>query len=57
MLAARADPADPDHADGVEWLEDYDPDLIEKLPIEYALSRIAARRNTVKARLTKPSKA
>jgi hypothetical protein len=57
MLDARADPAHPDHADVVEWLEDYDPDLIEELPIKYALSRIAARRNAAKAPLVKPSKA
>jgi hypothetical protein len=57
LLDARADPVHPDHADAVEWLEDYDPDLIEELPIKYALSRIAARRNAAKARLAKPSKA
>lgn len=57
LLDARADPAHPDHADAVEWLEDYDPDLIEELPIKYALGRIAARRNAAKTRLAKPSKA
>jgi hypothetical protein len=37
----------------VTWLEGYDPDLIEELPIKYALSRIAVRRNAAKARLYK----
>lgn len=57
LLDARADPAHPDHTHVVEWLEDYDPDLIEELPIKYALSRIAARRNAAKARLAKSSRA
>ena len=57
LLEARADPGHPDHADAVAWLEDYDPDLIEELPIKYALGRIAARRNAAKARLAKPSSA
>jgi hypothetical protein len=50
LLDARADPAHPAHADAVAWLDDYDPDLIEELPIKYALGRLAARRNAAKAR-------
>ena len=41
------------HAQAVEWLDDYNPDDIETLPIQYALARIAARRNAAKARLGK----
>lgn len=42
LLGARADPDHPEHAQAVEWLDDYDPDEVEVLPIKYALSRIAA---------------
>jgi len=42
MLEARADPDHPEHAQAVEWLDDYDPDEVEILPINYALARIAA---------------
>ena len=47
---ARNDPDDPDHAEAVEYLDDYDPDTIDELPIKYALGRIAARRNAAKTR-------
>ena len=53
LLEARADPDHPEHAQAVEWLDDYDPDDIEILPIKYALGRIAARRNAAKTRLAK----
>jgi hypothetical protein len=53
MLAARADPKHPEHKHIVEWLDDYDPDEIEELPIRCALGRLAARRNAIKARLSK----
>ena len=43
LLEARADPDHPEHAQAVEWLDDYDPDDIEILSIKYALSRIAAK--------------
>lgn len=52
-LEAKADPDHPDHEEIVEWLRDYDPDLIEELPIKYALGRIAARRNAARVRLAK----
>jgi hypothetical protein len=32
---------------------DYDPDVIEELPIKYALGRIGSRRNAAKTRITK----
>ena len=53
LLGARADPDHPEHAQAVEWLDDYDPDEVEVLPIKYALDRIAARRNAAKTRLGK----
>jgi hypothetical protein len=53
MLDARADPDHPEHEQIVEWLDEYDPDLVEELPIKYALGRIAARRNSAKTRIAK----
>ncbi len=55
MLEARADPAHSDHAEISEWLEDYDPDALDAVPIQVALGRIAARRNAAGARLMKPT--
>jgi hypothetical protein len=52
-LDAIADPNHPNHAEAKEWLDDYDPKVIDELPIKYALCRIANRRNAAKARLTK----
>ncbi|MGO4838686.1 plasmid pRiA4b ORF-3 family protein, partial [Rhizobiaceae sp. 2RAB30] len=53
MLDALADSDHHNHADATEWAEGYDPDTIDKLPIKYALLRIANRRNAAKARLVK----
>jgi hypothetical protein len=53
MLDAAADPNHPDHAEAKEWLDDYDPDEIDELPIKYALGRIANQRNAARARLAK----
>ncbi len=53
LLEARTDPAHPRHAEAIEWFEDDDPAYIDKLPIQYALSRIARQRNAAKARLSK----
>jgi hypothetical protein len=53
ILDMIADPDHPNHADAKEWLDEYDPHLIDELPIKYALSRIANRRNAAKARLGK----
>jgi hypothetical protein len=41
----------PNHSEAKEWLDEYDPKVIDELPIKYALSRIANRRNAAKARL------
>jgi hypothetical protein len=38
------------HAEAKEWADKYDPDTVDELPIKYALSRIANRRNAAKAR-------
>ena len=56
VLDARGDPDHPEHAGAVTWLDDYDPDTLDELPIKYALGRIAARRNAARARLAKSSK-
>jgi len=53
LLEAIADPAHPGHAHLKEWAADYDPATIDALPIKFALSRIANRRNAVKTRLAK----
>jgi hypothetical protein len=55
MLEARVDPKHPDHADVVEWLDDYDPEELDVFPIEGALGRIAARRNAAAKRIIKPA--
>ena len=52
-LDAAADPKHPNHAEAKKWLDDYDPNLIDELPIKYALSRIANQRNAAKVRLAK----
>ncbi len=53
LLDARTDPDHPRHAEAMEWFEDNDPADIDELPIQYALDRLAKRRNAVKARLNK----
>jgi Plasmid pRiA4b ORF-3-like protein len=52
-LHAAADPSHENHAEAKQWLDDYDPDTIDELPIKYALGRIANRRNAARARLAK----
>lgn len=53
LLEALADPKHPNHADAKQWSDDYDADTFDELPIKYALSRIANRRNAARARLDK----
>ena len=53
MLDVLADPAHPDYADLSERLDDYNPDVIDELPIKYGLSRIAKRRNAARTRIAK----
>jgi hypothetical protein len=54
LREALADPKHPDHADAKEWVgDDYDPNTFDELPIKYALSRIANRRNAARSRLAK----
>lgn len=55
MLKALSDPKHPDHADVAEWLDDYDPEDLDVLPLEVALGRIAARRNAAAKRIMKPA--
>ncbi|HTW72948.1 MAG TPA: plasmid pRiA4b ORF-3 family protein [Acetobacteraceae bacterium] len=52
-LDALADPKHPEHADVVEWLDEYDPKHIDELPLKFALLRIANRRNAARTRLDK----
>jgi hypothetical protein len=56
-LDAIADPGHPNHDDAVEWFDEYDPKFIDELPIKYALSRIANRRNAAATRLAKKKSA
>lgn len=55
MLEARADPAHPDHAEISQWLDEYNPDVLDVFPIQVALRRIAARRNAAAKRIIKPA--
>jgi hypothetical protein len=52
-LDAISEPYHPNHAEAKEWFDEYDPKIIDELPIKYALSRIANQRNAAKARLAK----
>jgi hypothetical protein len=52
-LDAAADPKHPNHAEAKKCLDDYDPNIVDELPIKYALGRIANQRNAAKARLAK----
>jgi len=54
-LEAFSDPNHEGHAEAKEWADDYDPNTIDELPIKYALSRIASRRNAARARIAKNS--
>jgi hypothetical protein len=54
MLEARADPEHPGHTDVSEWLDDYDPNELDVLPINGILGRIAARRNAAAKRIINP---
>lgn len=56
MLEALADPHHPDHAETSDWADDYDPDVVDELPIRYALARVASRRNAARARQAKKSR-
>jgi Plasmid pRiA4b ORF-3-like protein len=53
MLEAIADPNHPNHGDAKKWSDGYDPGILDDLPIKYALSRIANRRNAAKVRIAK----
>jgi hypothetical protein len=50
-LDVAANPTHPNHAEAKRWLDDYDPNLIDELPIKYALGRIGNQRNAAKVRL------
>ena len=42
MLDARADPEHPSHAEITQWLDDYDPKVIDEVSLKAALGRIAS---------------
>ena len=46
MLEARADPAHPDHAKISEWLDEYDPDVLDIFPIQVASPHAAMQRQS-----------
>jgi Plasmid pRiA4b ORF-3-like protein len=48
-LDAAADPNHQNHDEAKKWLDDYDPDAIDELPIKYTLGRIANRRKAARA--------
>ena len=52
-LEALLDPQHERHAEAREWADEYDPDVVDDLPIKYALSRIANRRNAARVRIAK----
>lgn len=54
MLEIRSDPTHEQYAEINDWLDGYDPEELDILPIEAALSRIAARRNAAAKRIVKP---
>jgi len=51
MLDAVADRHHPNRAQIKELLGDYDPDVIDTVPIGFALARIAKQRNAARSRL------
>ena len=53
LLEILADPKHPEHADSKKWSGDFDPHTFDDLPIEYALARMANRRNAARSRLAK----
>lgn len=56
MLEAWADPDHPDHDEVSAYLEDWNPNEINELPLRNALNRIANKRNAVRTRLNKTMK-
>ncbi len=54
MLDALADPTHPDHDEVKEYLEDYDLNAVDELPIKVALGNISKRRKAGRVRHSKP---
>jgi len=52
-LDIAAEPSHPEHNEIREWLDDYDPNVIDEAQIKISLGRIAKRRNAAKARARK----
>lgn len=54
MLEIRSDSTHEQYIEINDWLDGYDPDELDTLPIEAGLARIAARRNAAAKRIIKP---
>ncbi len=52
-LDIAADPRHPEHTEICEWLDDYDPNVIDEAHAKISLARIAKRRNAAKPRTKK----
>jgi hypothetical protein len=48
-----AGPRHPEHTEICEWLDDYDPNVIDEAQIKISVARIAKRRNAANARTRK----
>jgi len=53
---SKPPPTHENRAEGKQWLDDYDPDTLDELPIKYPIALIAAPRKAARLRLgQKPS--
>jgi hypothetical protein len=52
-MEVLADADHPDHEEVAEWLDGYDPRVIDELRLKFALGRIANRRNAARKRIAK----
>ena len=53
MMEVLADANHPDHDEVADWLDEYDPKVIDEFPLKIALNRIANRRNAARNRIAK----
>ena len=54
MLKVRADPTHPDQKEIAEWLNEYDPNVIDEELLKMGLNDIANPRTVTKIPLLKP---
>ncbi|HEV7159347.1 MAG TPA: plasmid pRiA4b ORF-3 family protein [Caulobacteraceae bacterium] len=55
VLEALTDPNHPGHPDVAEWYANYEPGVLDDLPLKVAIGRIASRRRAGKTRKVRPS--